>query len=187
MTNGEINFLTRVRRKVDGILMPIALTVFLVFGSQCPFLQDNESRWGVIDRHRKGYGKMFSRVCLIHGTSPKANHTALRNVDTWWNKKVIGSKWRSGCIVIGIRNQHTIGAATAHAVHWRQLPVVVITIGIDKRPVEQATFNVVLFKVPCIGTIGRIDARGVIKHIARGRNIVFNALLGFRSKGSGHQ
>jgi hypothetical protein len=67
------------------------------------------------------------------------------------------------------------------------VPVVAITIGIDEGPIEDAAFFEVLLEIPIVSSIGGINAWCAIKHIARGRYIIFYALLGFCSKGSGHQ
>ena len=61
-----------------------------------------------------------------------------------------------------------------------------LAVGIDEGPVEEMAFVEILFKFPKVGSIGGIISWRTVNHIARSRYIIFNALLGLRSKGSGH-
>ncbi len=130
---------------------------------------------------------MLSAILLIHGASPETDDTAYRRQGhAGRNHEIVGRERRSGGVVVGIRHQHTIRIAKAHTACQRQLPVVAVAVGIDEGPVEDAAFLEVLFKVPRVGSVGGIITWRMVNHIARGRYIVFNALLGLRSKRGGH-
>ena len=49
VTNGDIDLLTGISGKVNGIVVPVALTVSRIFGGYGPLRQERESQWVIVD------------------------------------------------------------------------------------------------------------------------------------------